>query len=95
MTLVFYLFIYNMGFCSGGILVSSGQWWLGFLFRWVCVCVCVFKVSGFVFVCVCVCVDFCLCSFRCISGFSRFNGGCVCVFVWIFVCVCSDGFLGF
>ena len=30
-TLVFiYLFFLNMGFCFGGILVSSGQWWLGF-----------------------------------------------------------------
>ena len=28
----FILFIFNMGFCSGGILVSSEQWWLGFLF---------------------------------------------------------------
>ena len=45
-----------MGFCSGGILVSSGQWWLGFLFRWVCVCVCVFKVSGFVCMSVCLCL---------------------------------------
>ena len=26
-----YLFYFiNMGFCSSGILVSSGQWWLGF-----------------------------------------------------------------
>ena len=32
--LLFFL-ILNMGFCFGGILVSSGQWWLGFLFRWV------------------------------------------------------------
>ena len=46
-------------------------------------------------VCVCVCVDFCLCLFRWVSSFLRFDGGCVCVFVWIFVCVCSDGFLGF
>ena len=45
--------------------------------------------------CVCVCVDFCLCLLRWVSGFLRFDGGWVCVFVWIFVCVCSDEFLGF
>ena len=26
----FFFFSFNMSFCSGGILVSSGQWWLGF-----------------------------------------------------------------
>ena len=39
----FFFFFFNMGFCSSGILVSSGQWWLGFfwvfsdgfLFCWV------------------------------------------------------------
>ena len=50
---------------------------------------CVFKVSGFV------CMSVCLCLFRWVSGFLRFDGGCVCVFVWIFVCVCSGEFLGF
>ena len=30
-----YLFIFNMGFCSSGILVSSGQWWLGFFWVFV------------------------------------------------------------
>ena len=35
-----------MGFCSGGILVSSGQWWLGFFWVFcsdgsVCVALCV------------------------------------------------------
>ena len=46
-TLVFiylFIFIFNMGFCSGGILVSSGQWWLGFFWVFVpmglCLCVC-------------------------------------------------------
>ena len=37
----FFFFFFSMGFCFAGILVSSGQWWLGFfwvLFRWVCVC---------------------------------------------------------
>ena len=28
--LFFLFFIFNMGFCFGEILVSSGQWWLGF-----------------------------------------------------------------
>ena len=41
--LVFF-FIFNMGFCSGGILVSSGQWWLGFFWVFIpmglCLCVC-------------------------------------------------------
>ena len=32
--LVFFFF-FNMGFCSGGILVSSGQWWLGFFWVFV------------------------------------------------------------
>ena len=31
---IFFL-ILNMGFCSGGILVSSGQWWLGFFWVFV------------------------------------------------------------
>ena len=30
-----YLFIFNMSFCSSGILVSSGQWWLGFFWVFV------------------------------------------------------------
>ena len=34
-------------------------------------------------VCVCVCVDFCLCLFRWVSSFLRFDGGCVCVFVFV------------
>ena len=37
----FFFFFFNMGFCFAGILVSSGQWWLGFfwvLFWWVYVC---------------------------------------------------------
>ena len=37
-------FFFNMGFCSSGILVSSGQWWLGFFWVFVpmglCLCVC-------------------------------------------------------
>ena len=33
--LFFIFFILNMGFCSGGILVSSGQWWLGFFWVFV------------------------------------------------------------
>ena len=37
-------FIFNMGFCSDGILVSSGEWWLGFFWVFVpmglCLCVC-------------------------------------------------------
>ena len=53
--------------------------------------VCVFLRFLDLFLCVCVCVDFCLCLFRWVSRFLRFDGGCV--FVWIFVCVCSDGFL--
>ena len=32
---VFFFFFFNMGFCSGGILVSSGQWWLGFFWVFV------------------------------------------------------------
>ena len=28
-------FFFNMGFCSAGILVSSGQWWLGFFWVFV------------------------------------------------------------
>ena len=27
--MIFYLFFFNMGFCSDGILVGSGQWWRG------------------------------------------------------------------
>ena len=54
-----------MGFCSSGILVSSGQWWLGFFWVFVpmglCVCVCVFKVFGFVCVCVFVWIFVCVC----------------------------------
>ena len=26
---MFFFFFFNMGFCSGGILVGSGQWWRG------------------------------------------------------------------
>ena len=40
----FYFIFFNMGFCFGGILVSSGQWWLGFFWVFVpmglCLCVC-------------------------------------------------------
>ena len=40
----FFFFFLNMGFCSDGILVSSGQWWLGFFWVFVpmglCLCVC-------------------------------------------------------
>ena len=40
----FFFFFFNMGFCSAGILVSSGQWWLGFFWVFVpmglCLCVC-------------------------------------------------------
>ena len=25
----FFFFFFNIGFCSGGILVGSGQWWCG------------------------------------------------------------------
>ena len=31
----FFFFFFNMVFCSGGILVSSGQWWLGFFWVFV------------------------------------------------------------
>ena len=31
----FFFFFFNMGFCSDGILVSSGQWWLGFFWVFV------------------------------------------------------------
>ena len=41
----------------------------------------------------CVCVDFCLCLFRWVSGFLRFDGAlCLCLFRWVSVfvsmCVC-------
>ena len=40
----FFFFFLNMGFCSDGILVSSGQWWLGFFWVFIpmglCLCVC-------------------------------------------------------
>ena len=49
----FFFFFFNMGFCSAGILVSSGQWWLGFFWVFVpmglCVALCVelvLKVEG-------------------------------------------------
>ena len=49
----FFFFFFSMGFCSGGILVSSGQWWLGFFWVFVpmslCVALCVelvLKVEG-------------------------------------------------
>ena len=42
--LFLFLFFFNMGFCSDGILVSSGQWWLRFFWVFVpmglCLCVC-------------------------------------------------------
>ena len=31
----FYFILFYMGFCSGGILVSSEQWWLGFFWVFV------------------------------------------------------------
>ena len=34
-------FFFNMGFCSAGILVSSGQWWLGFFWVFVLMGLCV------------------------------------------------------
>ena len=42
----------------------------------------------------CVCVDFCLCLFRWVSGFLRFDGAlCLCLFRWVSVfismCVCA------
>ena len=40
----FFFFFFNMGFCFDWILVSSGQWWLGFFWVFVpmglCLCVC-------------------------------------------------------
>ena len=40
----FFFFFFNMGFCFGEILVSSGQWWLGFFWVFIpmglCLCVC-------------------------------------------------------
>ena len=36
-----FFFIFNMGFCSAGILVSSGQWWLGFFWVFVLMGLCV------------------------------------------------------
>ena len=36
-----FFFFFNMGFCSGGILVSSGQWWLGFFWVFVPMGLCV------------------------------------------------------
>ena len=40
-TLGFFFFFFNMGFCFAGILVSSGQWWLGFFWVFVLMCLCV------------------------------------------------------
>ena len=45
----FFFFFFNMGFCSGGILVSSGQWWLGFFWVFVSIGLCL---------CLCLCVCF-------------------------------------
>ena len=36
-----FFFIFNMGFCFAGILVSSGQWWLGFFWVFVLMGLCV------------------------------------------------------
>ena len=48
---------------------------------------CVFLRFLGLFVYVCVCVDFCLCLFRWVSGFLRFDGGCVCVCVDFCLCL--------
>ena len=65
---------------------------LGFCFDGF-VFVCVFLRFLGLFVCVCVCVDFCLCLFRWVFGFLRFDGAlCLClfrrVFVFVPMCVC-------
>ena len=36
-----FFFFFNMGFCFDGILVSSGQWWLGFFWVFVPMGLCV------------------------------------------------------
>ena len=36
-----FFFFFNMGFCFAGILVSSGQWWLGFFWVFVLMGLCV------------------------------------------------------
>ena len=36
-----FFFFFNMGFCFDGILVSSGQWWLGFFWVFVLMGLCV------------------------------------------------------
>ena len=36
-----FFFFFNMGFCSAGILVSSGQWWLGFFWVFILMGLCV------------------------------------------------------
>ena len=64
-----------MGFCSGGILVSSGQWWLRFF--WVFfsdgfVFVCVFLRFLGLFLCVCVCVFVWIFVCVCSDGFLGF-----------------------
>ena len=44
-SVVMLVFFFSMGFCFGGIFVSSGQWWLGFFWVFVlmglCVALCV------------------------------------------------------
>ena len=64
--------------------MSSGQWWLGFLFRWVFVLLgfsgLIISSNWFDGLCVWLCLKFdglCLCF-------------CVCLCVWL--CVCYDGF---
>ena len=37
----FFFFFFNMSFCSAGILVGSGQWWLGFFWVFVLMGLCV------------------------------------------------------
>ena len=37
----FFFFFFSMGFCFAGILVSSGQWWLGFFWVFVLMGLCV------------------------------------------------------
>ena len=44
----------------------------------------------------CVCVDFCLCLFRWVSGFLRFDGAlclCLCLFRWVSRFLRFDGAL--
>ena len=38
----FFFFFFNMGFCSSEILVSSGQWWLGFFWVFVPMGLCLY-----------------------------------------------------